>query len=113
MEYIITHAGKWISWNTLLSNNRWQRAKIIAEWKAVYSTMFRVAQIQPMQRYAIEFRYWSKIDADNVCMKYFIDALRNEGYVVNDDKRYLAGVTTIPDPTLKHNTYVIKLRVIS
>lgn len=109
MTYTITHNGRWISWNTLLSNNRWQRAKIIKEWKPLYQAMFITAGIKPMNEFKITVRYWSKIDADNCCFKYIIDQLRADKLVTNDDKRFFKGITTIPDPSLKHNTYIIEV----
>lgn len=109
MTYIITHHGKWLSWNTMLSLNRWQRSALVAEAKQQYRAMLYAAGVQPMQRFELIVRYWSKIDADNLCNKYFIDTLRSEKLVVNDDKRYFDGVSVRPDPALKHNTYVITL----
>ena len=41
--HTITHHGKLVSRNTMLFNNRWQRAKIIAEAKAMLMKTNRVA----------------------------------------------------------------------
>ncbi|MBF9237467.1 hypothetical protein I2I05_08655 [Hymenobacter sp. BT683] len=107
--YTITWTGAWLSWNTMLSKNRWQRAKLMEDWKPLYRKMFADAGMKPMKNFTIVIRYWSRMDADNVYMKAFIDSLRAEHLVPNDDKRYFGGISCTPDPTLKHNTYVISV----
>lgn len=109
MTYTITHTGAWLSWNTLLSQNRWQRSKLLASWVPIYQKMFADAQVQPMTHYRLDIRYWSRADADNLVIKRLIDTLRSEKLVPNDDKRYFKGFSVTPDATLKHNTYVVTL----
>lgn len=109
VTYTLQHVGKWISWNTLLSLNRWQRTKLLAEAKNDYKQLITKAKVKPLATFSISIRYWSRIDADNCCFKYFIDTLRAMKLVVNDDKRFFKGVECIPDVTLKHNTYIITL----
>lgn len=94
----------------MLSMNRWQRSKLIAEAKHQYRQMLLEAGVGKLSRFSVQVSYWSKIDADNICLKYFIDTLRAEGMVINDDKRYFDGVSSTPDATLKHNTYLVKIK---
>jgi hypothetical protein len=109
VEYIINHKGPWVSWNTLLSLSRWQRSKLLVEAKQQYREMLAQAKVEPLSSFQIDVRYWSRIDCDNICLKYFIDTMRHLGLVVNDDKRFFAGISSSPDNTLVHNTYRITI----
>lgn len=110
VEYTIDYRGPWLSWNTLLSLNRWQRQKLVGEAKQRYQELLAGAGVLPLASFVVEVRYWSRLDCDNICLKYLVDTMRAQGLVTNDDKRYFAGVTSIPDAALGHNQYRIIIR---
>jgi len=49
MTYTISNQCFWISWNTLLSLNRWQRQKPLDARVPIYQKMFRAVRVQPVR----------------------------------------------------------------
>ncbi|WP_192820164.1 hypothetical protein [Rufibacter sp. LB8] len=111
-EYQITYSGKWLSINQAYNSNRFSRGKVKNDFKAIYKPLLLELGItSQIQKYCLEVRYWSKLDSLNVSagLKIFEDSAVELGLIINDDKRFGKGITIIPDSTLKHNTYIVKI----
>jgi hypothetical protein len=109
--YKITYAGKWLSLNEVYSKHRYLANLAKKEWKERFASLFRDAGVTPFSTFYISIKYWSRIDVDNNAgaSKVGVDTLRELGLVANDDKRFYKGLTILPMPDMKHNTYLVTL----
>jgi len=116
MVYEVLFIGKWLSINEAYSSNRWKRTAVKNDYKTTFKNLIRDLNIKrKINTYTIDVEYWSRLDSLNLCagIKIFEDCLKEEECIIDDDKRYQKGISITPNEDLKHNTYIIRINVIS
>lgn len=103
--------GKGVSLNEWYSSKHWtKRVALANKWHLFFRSMVPI----PMPRfetYYITMEYNSKIDASNsmALIKLLEDMMQKYGIIENDNKMFCRGITIIPNLTLKHNEYKIRV----
>ena len=108
-SFEIQYEGKWPSTNDL-RNKHWRSNQGLKEsWRKKLGILIREKTSKKLDRFKIEVLYNSRLDPDNVTLKFFCDSLKDCGVIVDDNKKYFRGFSIDPDESLKHNTYIIKV----
>jgi hypothetical protein len=125
-SYLITYTGQGVSTNAFYSGaggrNGWRmRSTLKTKYAKIFTTLLESSDVPWMDEYSIAVFYNSKQDPDNVVgglIKIMLDSLKEErlkgkivkkGWVRDDSKTYLKGVSCFPDTTLPNNTFDIHL----
>lgn len=99
---VVLEMPKSVSWNDLLRKNHWQVTEVtdvvrlevmaalheLAVWPEPFSAPVHIT----ITNYKGNKRW---LDADNIPAKLYIDALKLNGVLVDDNPSFLCGVTTI------------------
>jgi hypothetical protein len=105
-SFTIEFEGTWPSVNDL-RNKQWRDLNGLKNSiKKKYTVLVLQQKPQKMNKFHVDVKYNSRLDPDNVTLKYFIDSLKGL-VVVDDNKKYFRGFSITPDESLKHNTYIV------
>ena len=107
LNFRIEFTGKWPSVNDL-RNKHWTKLhKLKKEWEYKLVYMIRDAGAKPTDKFGIEIKFNSKLDADNISLKFFCDTMRAMKLIKDDNKKYFRYLTVHADESLPKNTYII------
>lgn len=105
----VTYKGKWTSTNDL-RNKHWRTLQGVKnKMREKYRLLILEQSPRPMKQFRVHVRFNSKIDTDNVTLKFFLDALKDAGVIEDDNKKFNRGTLIEPDETLEFNTYVVRV----
>lgn len=105
----IEYNGKWPSVNTL-RNNRWDSNQGLKnKLRRTFSLLVLEQKPKKMAKFRVDVRYNSRLDPDNVSLKYFVDSLKDIGIIIDDNKKFFKGLSVEPDESLKYMTYIVKV----
>ncbi len=105
----VVYKGKWTSTNDL-RNKHWRANQgLKVQRRALFKGLILEQKPQPMEKFKVHVRFNSKIDTDNVTLKFFLDALKDSGVIKDDNKKFNRGIIIEPDESLEFNTYVVRI----
>jgi hypothetical protein len=105
----VVYKGKWTSTNDL-RNKHWRSNQGLKnKMRSTYKALILEQNPQPMKQFRVHVRFNSRIDTDNVTLKFFLDALKDAKVIVDDNKKFNRGLHIEPDETLEFNTYVVRV----
>jgi len=107
-NYRITYCGKGVSLNQYYTAKHWTtRAKLKNTYKDIFVDLLSKSDIAPMTKFVIVLFFNSRHDTNNVIglEKIFSDTLKEQGYIVDDNKKFYRGLMIFPDEDLKMNTF--------
>ena len=108
-DFEVTYKGKWPSTNDL-RNKHWRSNQSLKEsWRTKLGILIREQKPKRLENFRIVVKYNSRLDPDNVTLKFFCDSLKDCGVIIDDNKKYFRGFSIDPDESLSHNTYVLKV----
>lgn len=100
-----------LSSNAVYSTPHWtKRQKMKQTWHSKYRKIIKdTYPKQPSKRidqYEITLRCRNRLDIDNngMMVKWFVDTLREEGWVVEDSTKHFVSLTIIADRSMDSNT---------
>jgi len=98
--------GAWPSVNDL-RNKHWRTLDGLKNTiKKKYTVLILQQKPKKMNKFRVSVVYNSKLDPDNVTLKFLVDSLKGI-VIVDDNKKYFRGFEINPDESLKHNTYIV------
>lgn len=112
-EFTVEYQGTWVSVNSLRNNNYKVNQGLKRKFRSIYAKLIKEKMPKegmPFDRFSIHLRYNSRLDTDNPTTKFFVDALKDCGVIIDDNKKYFRQLNIQPDETLKFNTYVIDIK---
>ena len=108
-NFQIVWEGKWPSINNLRNNDWRGNQGLKNSWRNKLGWLIKEQRPKRLTHYKIEVQYRSRLDPDNVVLKFFCDALKDCGVIHDDNRSFCKGVSIEPNEELKYNTYVIKV----
>lgn len=106
-NFSVLYEGKWPSTNDL-RNKHWRSNQALKEtWRKKLGWLILEQRPRKLKQFRIDVRYKSKLDPDNVTLKFFCDALKDSGVIIDDNKKYFRGFSITPDDSLSHNSYIL------
>ena len=106
-SFTVKYEGKWPSTNTL-RNGHWRSNQgLKVKMRKIYADLILEQQPKPMDQFVVKVCFNSRLDVDNVSMKFFMDSMKDIGIIVDDNRKHFRGLTVVPDETLDKSTYVI------
>lgn len=115
-EYNFEFNEKWVSNNDFYGSKHWAvRHGLKKKYAKIFTDLTNGKIKSKMDLFSIEIIYNSRLDVDNVVggAKIFVDTLKNNGHIVEDNKKYYIGLNIQPDWIFgvksKTNTYNIKV----
>ena len=110
-SFEVEYKGKWVSVNTLRNMQYWKVNNLKNEWRPKLQSMLKDvgASNMKLDKFKIEVRYNSRMDCDNVSLKFFCDSLKDLEIIEDDNKKHFLGYSVNYDETLGNSTYVIKV----
>jgi hypothetical protein len=109
------YTGKWVSTNELRNGHKWTVQKLKEEYRKIYSILLidavRKCQFtnERFDSFKIQILYNSRLDPDNVTLKFLCDAMKDCRLIIDDNKKYFRGFSIEPDETLPKDTYYVKI----
>lgn len=108
-SFTVNYEGKWPSINDL-RNNQWSGNQgLKKKWRTKLGWLIIEQKPKKLSKYQVQVRYSSRLDPDNVVLKFFVDALKDTGVIIDDNKKYFRGYSILPDESLNNNQYIIKV----
>lgn len=110
-EFTVHYNGTWVSTNTLRNNHYRVNEALKRKFRKVYGDLIRKSKCDGgvFKSFEVQIEYRSRLDPDNVSGKFFVDALKDQGVIIDDNKKYFKLWSIRPIEDLKHNDYVIKI----
>ena len=106
-SFQVTYQGKWTSTNAL-RNGHWRTNQGNKnKMRKIYADLILEQKPKPMDRFVVHVAFNSRLDVDNVSMKYFMDSMKDVGLIVDDNRKHFRGLSVEPDETLGSSTYVV------
>ena len=103
----IKYEGRWPSTNDL-RNKHWRSNQGLKQkWRKELGSLITEKRVKKLKKFRIKVLYNSRLDPDNVTLKFFCDSLKDKGVIIDDNKKYFRGFSIDPDETLSHNTYIL------
>ncbi len=107
-NYKITYCGKGVSLNQYYTSGHWAtRAKLKNKYKEIFLKLLDEADVVPMKKFVIIIFFNSRHDTNNVVglEKIFSDTLKEQDYIIDDNKKLYRGLMIFPDENLENNTF--------
>lgn len=105
----VVYKGKWTSVNDL-RNKHWRANQgLKKQRRELFRGLILEQEPKPINKFKVHVRFNSKIDTDNVTLKFFLDALKDVGVIKDDNKKFNRGVNIEPDESLDFNTYIVRI----
>lgn len=114
-SYSVTYFGQAPSLNDWYSGKHWgTRLQVKNKYSAIFLDMMLRAGLPKMNQFNIHILYNSRHDVDNVVgvSKIFVDCMKGK-YIKDDTKKYFRGLQIEPDESLKLNTFIITINILS
>lgn len=108
--------NKNVSLNKVYSQKHWSaRSKMKKSFHSFFKKMLDGHDKPTIKTYKVHLIYNSRLDPDNQIMliKFFNDALQEEGWVENDNKRFCKEVKITPNEEYKTNQFTLILEKLS
>lgn len=106
-SFEVKYEGRWPSTNDL-RNKHWRGNQALKEsWRTKLGWLIKEQKPKRLNRFRVDLIYNSRLDPDNVTLKFFCDSLKDCGVIIDDNKKYSRGISITPDESLSHNLYVI------
>lgn len=101
--------GKHISLNDWYSNKHWtSRQKQKTQWHSFFSEL--LGNQVKLTKYKLEIEYNSRLDVDNVMVQKFLnDTMKENGWIIDDNKKYFKGMSIAVNEGLPDKTYIIRI----
>lgn len=113
-EYTFHIKGS-VSINKIYSAPHWTtRSKLKAEWRLLFEDMFDAYDTPKIYTYGITCYFNNRLDLDNNAMmvKFFNDALRSSGWIVDDNPKFFTSLKMLVDKELEKNSAKFVLSVL-
>ena len=113
-EYIFFIEGS-VSINKIYSAPHWTvRSKLKAKWRLLFEDMLKAYDTPSIDTYGITCYFNNRLDLDNNAMmvKFFNDALRSSGWIIDDSPKYFTSLKMVVDKTLEKNSAKFVLKVL-
>ena len=104
-----------VSINKIYSTPHWAvRSKLKKAWRDRFSEMLDEYDKPDVNKYRIRAFFCNRLDLDNNVMmvKFFNDALKEAGWIVDDNPKHFVSLRMDVDTTLKKNSAKILLEVL-
>ena len=111
-SYELFYEGKLISTNQAKSLH-WRKLKKLTDaLKIKFTEVINEVNPPKFKQFEIEVEFWNKFDTDNIAFsaKIMIDAIKNNGYFIEDDKRFWRKLTITAVEGMKNNTILFKIK---
>ena len=92
-----------VSINKIYSTPHWAvRSKLKKEWREMFSAMLQEYDKPDVDKYRVRALFNNRLDLDNNVMmiKFFNDALKQEGWIVDDSPKYFVSLKMLIDKDL-------------
>lgn len=105
-----------VSINKIYSSPHWTvRSKLKKKWRDMFALMLKeYDKPDKVDNYRVRASFNNRLDLDNNVMmvKFFNDALKQEGWIADDNPNYFTTLKMSVDKRLKKNTAKIVLEVL-
>jgi len=88
------------------------RLRVKNKFKAIFQEIFKNDKdIRFMKKFYLSMKFNNRIDTDNQSglIKVFVDTLKEDGYIEDDNKAFFKGMSIFYNPELEKNTVQIDL----